>query len=290
MLARKTVQQSMLVKQLRCGLPLFYFVVVLAWLASAQAANAQPREDYKRKVPTKDRTGFALMEFFTSENCKHCAEAEETLTAVQEDVRAEGQMVYLMSFHVDYLNTPTWKDGLSRLGFSERQYYYASLLRQNRAEAGQVVVNGQFTAPANDFDKVKRVVFRTLSSALPVSINLDHRFLPESKALHIEFTVAGLKRIRRDFFYFHVALLENDIKHFVGAGPNAGVTLTHNRAVRVLESSRFDGKTGQGSIELVLPEAFEKSRASVICFVQDPQNGKVMAALQLEGPFKLQSN
>lgn len=278
------MQQSALLKRLRLRHFIFLAEVFLLLAATASLVRAQAGEDDRR--PPARGNGFALLEFFTSENCRHCAAGEDTLAGVEEDLRAGGQQVFMLSYHVDYLNSPEWKDELSKLSYSERQYFYDTFLRQNRAEAGQVVINGQFAAPAGDYEKVKRAAYRALSAGQPAQINLEHRFLPESKTVHIEFTVSGLKRIRRDFFYFHAVLLENGIKRFVGGGPNSGVALTHNRAVRVLESSRFDGRTGEGSIDLVLPEALEKSQGAVVCFVQDPQNGKVLAAVKLDRPFK----
>lgn len=233
----------------------------------------QPRPEGNKKARP-----FAVLEVFTSENSVRCDKAIRLASIISEEAKTTDENLFVLTYHVDYLNTPAWKDRLSKKSFSDRQMQYVRAFRQGRAAPGQVVINGQYHAVADKLAVVRRKIKRALSVPARAKLDLQKSISGDGASVLIHFTVRGLERIRREFFYFHTALVEESVARQVTDGPNEGVSFTHRHVVRLLEKSRFAGKTGKGSAEIVLPRAMKKEEGRVVCFVQDPRNGQILGA------------
>jgi len=85
------------------------------------------------------KDGVAVVELFTSEGCSSCPPADALLGRLVK----EGQKrVYLLAFHVDYWDTPQWRDAFSDAKFSGRQQEYAKASGSRDIYTPQMVVNG----------------------------------------------------------------------------------------------------------------------------------------------------
>ncbi len=241
------------------------FFVIFLTLYAASAVQAQPSRTLR------DQAAFALIEYFTSTNCVHCVDAEDSLTALREDAERKGRNVHILAFHIDYLNNARERDPFSRLSFSERHFRYGEHFHSARAQAGEVIINGQFAASGKSPAGIERALYRALALPARTSVKLMHRYVPQSKTIQIDFTVKGLERVRREFYYLHTALVEDGVELLVHNAA-AGEPRRLDNVVRALETTRFDGRSGEGTLQLVLGDNIVHAQARVVCFVQDPQN------------------
>lgn len=246
-------------------------LIVLVLVISVDFVKAQ---QYRRQKPKKE--GVAVVEVFTSENSRSAAETAEAVIELEGNLD-NAAAVYPIVFHVDYLNSPLWKDSLSKLSFTERQRQYAAALRQQRLVSDQAVVNGEFVSMAVNVNVLQGRIEHVLAVPARAKISIDVERGKEYSA-SIAFQVQGLQRIRREYFYFHAALVEKRVIQSVTDGINIGKTITHPNVVRVFETSRFDGKTGQGTLDLAWLPSLNLENSDLICFVQDPENNKIIGA------------
>lgn len=96
--------------------------------------------DNKITPKPQAKTGFAVVELFTSEGCSSCPPADALLAQIEKE--SQNKPVYLLAFHVDYWNRLGWKDRFSSTKFSSRQNQYANWLNLKTVYTPQVVVNG----------------------------------------------------------------------------------------------------------------------------------------------------
>ena len=153
---------------------LFWLILIVSSTAAAAlcepCAGAETLQMLDRPRKSEDNAGFALVEVFTSENCKRCLGVEELIEQTTSGKISEGKKIYPLFFSVDYMNTQQWRDDLGRLLFTERQRSYGQLFSLPKVEAGQVVVNGQWQVPGGDYQKVSRAIDRALASPAKMTV------------------------------------------------------------------------------------------------------------------------
>jgi len=99
-----------------------------------------------------DNPGFAVVELFTFEGCSSCPAAEAALAEIHNEFR---QNVYVMEFHVDYWNSPGWKDTYSS---TARQQHYVQSMHLNLAYTPQAIVNGKDELVGSDRQKLHSLI------------------------------------------------------------------------------------------------------------------------------------
>lgn len=257
---------------------LHFFVFFVCSISNASDAHKQTSNNQKQRIV---ENSFALVELFSNENCSSAEIANKMTYLVEQNARYSHEPVYVLDYHVDFLNSSDWKDPLSKIQFSNRQFDFTRVLRLKKSACSQVIVNGNTFTSAEDSLSVHRKIRRALSSKAIANIQVDKEYFKEDRTVRLKFTVEGLEKIRREYFYFYAALVESEINIVVTEGSSSGKKFTHTNVVRVLESSRFGGKTKTGTLEIVFPLDLIVTKSSIVYFVQDSQNMKVLGAGRL---------
>jgi len=129
-------------------------IVLVAALLCAQLADAAETE----------RT---VVELFTSQGCSSCPPAD----AVAGRLRTNPALIVL-SFHVNYWDSPQWTDPFASQASTERQYAYARALHERSVFTPQLVVNGKQSLVGSEEGAIRHAIAATGRVALPVQVDL----------------------------------------------------------------------------------------------------------------------
>lgn len=219
-------------------------------------------------LETTEKSGFAVVELFTSEGCSSCPPADELLADVRQ--KAKGKDIYLLAFHVDYWDRLGWQDRFSSPLFSQRQKEYADKMESRTLYTPQFIVNGTDEFPGNDarrlYSTISSVMKQPAATALTAQANSNQGNL----ALHYKADVAG-----KDYSLL-AALVQKDDSTKVKLGENGGRSLHHVQIVRQLERIALEHR--EGNIEFFKPEDFNAANWEVVVFLQDNKTGAIHAA------------
>lgn len=221
------------------------------------------------KMPGGPGPGFAVVELFTSEGCSSCPPADDLVARVQKEDK--DRPVYLLVFHVDYWNRLGWKDVFSSAAYTDRQRQYASWLNVQSVYTPQIVVNGKKEFVGSQASTLRSTIEKDLQGqGAPLSIsNLKREGNTLTWAWQTEGSKKGLSLV--------VALVQHSAATNVKAGENAGHTLSHVQIVRNLQSASLNGKNN-GAGHMDLPKEIKPGEAEVIAFLQNDDNGEIVAA------------
>lgn len=222
-------------------------------------------------VQKSEEKGFAVLELFTSQGCSSCPPADRILTDWVDKAEKEGIAVYPLAFHVDYWNKLGWKDPYSQAQFTERQSAYAEKLRLTSIYTPQLVINGQEECVGSNTSKINAYVREFLSKTPEIEIALGVPSTTDGKVDKVAYNING------DFknCVLNIALVEKGLVTQVKRGENSGRKLINDNVVR-----DFSQITPQksGSIKLDLNNIEDKSKTSLIVFLQDKTSLKILAA------------
>ncbi|MEM1028011.1 MAG: DUF1223 domain-containing protein [Planctomycetota bacterium] len=233
------------------------------WLS---AANAKPIETH--------RGPFAVVELFTSEGCSSCPPADRVLQRLHRDHGAEGERVFVLSFHVDYWNRLGWEDPFSRSEFSQRQRAYAQAFNQRSVYTPQMVVNGRSEFVGSREDQARREVERVLrpDQTAEVGVGLAAAAPEDDQRLQVDWR---LDRLPGDIV-LNVAVVEDGLSIDVPRGENHGQTLRHDGVVRGFQTITPTAK--HGSLSIPLPQDLDPAASAVVAFVQDEKTKRIIGA------------
>lgn len=172
----------------------------------------------------------ALVELYTSEGCSSCPPAERWLSKLKGETGLWTNFVPV-AFHVDYWNSPKWRDKLSDPLFSTRQQEYARLWSAKNIYTPEFILNGR---EWHNWLELRRAP--SVSSSRPGVLGVtsdDARhwqvnFVPGDVTGNYEITAAVL-----------VSALSSDVK----AGENAGRHLEHDFAALSLTTASLAKQT-----------------------------------------------
>ncbi len=202
-----------------------------------------------------------VIELFTSQGCSSCPAADKNLAKILEDSEKKGQLVYGLSFHVDYWNYIGWKDPYSKAEYTARQRKYSQLMNSEGVYTPQMIVNGRSEFVGSNKTESNSAVASALGQKNVCPIALNSIQQKEGKILvSYSFTNSPNE------LSVNVALVEKIVSNEVTRGENSGRKLTHRNVVRSFFSG--DAKK-EGTIEMEYPKGL--SASSVIVFVQDKQ-------------------
>ena len=215
---------------------------------------------------------FAVVELFASEGCSSCPPADDLLRKLIAQAQVKHQKVYVLSFQVDYWNYLGWKDPYSSKQFTGRQYQYANVLAGSRVYTPQMIINGQEAFIGSDEGKAKEAITRNLQHESVASLNLKV-FKDDVGKVRVNYQISKLL----DNTLINIALVERGLESHVTAGENEGRLLKHDNIVREFQTITL--KEPEGEIQLSsFIDQIRKDRFSVIAYVQDASNMKVLAA------------
>jgi len=221
--------------------------------------------DLALPVPT-DRV--AVVEYFTSEGCSGCPRADHLVGRLLEE--GMGDNVFLLSFHVDHFDTPTWKDPYSNPLFSARQRGY-TLTVGAALFTPQMVVNGTDLRVGSREQEVR--------GAIAAALDRPVRYQPEVRAQRIDAGVAvvdyTLPEGIRDAVV-NIALVEASRPRQSPPYRLDGRALAHENVVRRFQT--VWGQAGQHRFTLALPDDLDESAASVVVYIQHASTMEVLGA------------
>ncbi len=210
--------------------------------------------------------GFAVVELFTSEGCSSCPAADEAVGRL----KGWKKNLYILSFHVDYWNYLGWKDAFSDPAYSGRQQEYGTFFHLSSIYTPQIIVNGKVEFVGSEESTLRKVIEESINETPKSEIKI--KVLQESNhKIPVSISSDGNSALK-----LNLALVQNFTSDFIQRGENKGKTLSHFFTVR-----EFKVQTNpkvSNTYFLNIPTGFRSSDYSVVAFLQDTNNGHIIAA------------
>ena len=138
----------------------FYLALLSILIIAAPAKAASP----------------VVLELFTSQGCSACPPADALLQKLAADPR-----VLALSFHIDYWDSPEWKDPFSLHDGTVRQELYERMLKQENLYTPEVVIDGQRGMTGSRKEEITTNIDVLSERQKPISVSLqpsaDHTML-----------------------------------------------------------------------------------------------------------------
>jgi len=247
-------------------------VVALVTAAfTSRPVHSGVRQRASSSVPVPAGPGFAVVELFTSEGCSSCPPADDLVARIQKEDK--DLPVYLLAFHVDYWDRLGWKDVFSSSAYSDRQRQYARWLKLESVYTPEIVVNGKKEFVGSEASTLRSSIESNLklyNNDIKLSIS---NLKKEGNKLEWSWQTEGNKK----GLSLVVALVQHSATTNVKSGENGGHTLSHVQIVRNLQSVPLNGK-GNGTGHMDWSAAMTAGEAEVIAFLQEEDNGEIVAA------------
>jgi hypothetical protein len=214
-----------------------------------------------------------VVELYTSEGCNSCPPADRWLGTLSGKPG-----VVTLGYHVDYWDSPEWKDRFASPVFTRRQ---ADALRTDGARFSytpQVLVDGQ------DWPKWAGAPLPpTPSRPAPVAIRLAREPGQEALALDVTAQRGAPSRLSAE-----VAVVDDGLMSHVGGGENRGATLRHDGVVRAIVAVppwTADDASGAAPhaarVSVRAPEAEPGSSRHWVAVVRDAATNRPVQAIDL---------
>jgi hypothetical protein len=218
-----------------------------------------------------------LLELFTSEGCSSCPPADRLLEYLDIKQPVAGADLIVLSEHVDYWDSSSWRDRFSSPQNTARQHEYTNKYHLNGVYTPQLVVDGQFGLVGSDAREAMSAIRQAVREPkIPIAISNVTRDGDRVTA-HIDLPEAGqdFKGGRGTLF---VAIADNRAESHVGGGENAGESLAHVAVMRVLRQvGPIDLDTASAKdVTLTIQRGAGETGLRFVAFVQDPKSGHVL--------------
>ena len=223
---------------------------------------------------------FAVVELFTSQGCSSSPAADAVLGRLIDEAREQGTPVIPLAFHVDYWNKLGWKDPLSSISFSERQFSYGRNLDLPDVYTPQMIVNGTAEFVGSDVAKARESIKAALARAAETHVTLQAENIPGEEEITVKYEVDGTAKPSD---VINIALVEREVATRVRTGENAGRDLRQDNVVRLLRTISL--KRGMnGSATLKAPQEMNREKAAVVAYVQERETMAITGAVMLDLP------
>jgi hypothetical protein len=219
------------------------------------------------RTPVK---GFAVIELFTSEGCSSCPPADDLVARIQNEDK--DQPVYILAYHVDYWDRQGWKDAYSSASYSSRQNQYATWLNLQSVYTPQIVVNGKKEFVGSEEAILRSSIKADLQEPAGAQLTISN-VKTEKGQVSWQYRTQGAGKNTS----LLLAVVQRSASTKVRAGENSGRTLSHVQIVRNFQVLAIgSNSSGDGSISL--PEGVNAPDAEIIAFLQNKDNGQIIAA------------
>jgi hypothetical protein len=238
--------------------------------AAGGLPQAMPASPNPPARPNPPAPGFAVIELFTSEGCSSCPPADELIARIQQE--SKDQPVYILAFHVDYWDRQGWKDAFSSGSYSRRQSQYASWLKLQSIYTPQVVVNGDKEFVGSEESTLRSAIKADLQATPSARLTLSD---VKTNQGHVtwQYHTQGAGNNTTLF----LAIVQRSASTKVMAGENSGRTLSHVQIVRNFQVLEVGSKSS-GDGDISLPSGIAPQDAGIIAFLQNNDNGQIIAA------------
>ncbi len=171
---------------------------------------------------------------------------------------------------MDYWNYLGWKDAFSDPAYSGRQKEYGSFFHLSNIYTPQIVVNGSVEFVGSEESRLREVIEKSISEIHRTEINI--KVLQESNhRIPVSISSNG-----NPAFKLNLALVQNFATDFIQRGENRGKKLSHFFIVRDFKVQ--PNPKGLNTYFLNTPPGFQSSDYSVVAYLQDSNNGHIVAA------------
>lgn len=263
----------------RGRLPAGLLAAVLAswWLPAA--AGAGPGPEQAAPAAAAEETSFAVVELFTSQGCNSCPQAERSLARL--GAQTGGLPVFPIEWHVDYWDYLGWPDPYALPEAERRQRSYGRALG-SRIYTPQMVVNGrEVVRPAQDYSLVRAAALAAVGRPPPPDARRPALALArpahDERSVRVDYQVTDAPA----GCVLTVVAVETGLENFVPRGENRGRTLRHHNAVRGFATVALgDAAAHSGQVRIDLPEGVVRAASSIIGYVQQRADLRILAAAQ----------
>lgn len=240
-------------------------------------------------------TSVAVAELYTSEGCDSCPPADKWFSTLSH--RNGGAIP--LAFHVDYWDSLGWKDRFAKPAYTLRQRIAAFHAGGKAVVTPQLVVSGKTINFGSNEDRRGSITSRFYSrvrevAALPPKASLKLTAIATMATMATEtgtidaslsVTLAGTGTSPDAAAW--LAITENNLRSYIKAGENAGVTVDHDHVVRELIGPLKIPRSTDGNApiaqniaqSIALPKDWKRQDLSLVAFVQDQRTGEVYQAL-----------
>jgi hypothetical protein len=199
----------------------------------------------------------ALLELYTSEGCSSCPAADVWLSRLKSNPRLWKEIVPV-AFHVDYWDSPGWRDPFGAAEYSERQRTYAAQWKSRSVYTPGFVLDGKEWRgwfDRNELPRASNDPEGTLTASSEDGKRWLLRYEPADRS--------------SSTFDFQAALLGFDLTGDVQAGENRGRKLQHDFVVLTLAStvSKKSGDWFPGGLSLLPPSRLSTKRFAIAVWV-----------------------
>lgn len=222
----------------------------------------------------------ALVELYTSEGCSSCPPADQQLSTLRRSLDADAEVVPL-ALHVDYWDGIGWKDPFAQAAFGRR---HSALVAANQH---RTVYTPHFFVSGGELREwradLRQSVRRVNALPAQADVQLQATLTPQG-VLQLGAEARSAVTAAGEAAQLYVAVTEDGLSTRVPRGENGGRTLAHDAVVRRwLGPIRLESGSARLQQAVMLEPAWNRSRLSLVAFVQQERSGRVLQALAAPG-------
>lgn len=231
--------------------------------------------DAVEKSPASANRRTVLVELFTSEGCSTCPPADKLLADLEREQSNPNAEVVALSLHVDYWDSPGWRDPYSQLAFSRRQDIYSARFRGENYTP-QMIVDGREAFVGSDAARAQRAIAEAVK--MPKA-NVELVRTENKLKIKIEDAPA-----HENANVFLAVVEENLAPSTVRGGENSGRRLAHASVVRQLKSLgtlAAAQKDAEIEADVQLQPEWKKRNVKLVVFLQENQTRKIFGTAEI---------
>ncbi|GAB4021025.1 DUF1223 domain-containing protein [Spirosoma koreense] len=224
--------------------------------------------------PAKPATQpVVVLELFTSQGCSSCPPADKALQEITQEATRSGQVVYGLSFHVDYWNRLGWTDPFSTRQYTDRQRQYDRLLH-TQTYTPQLIINGRQDLIGGQRNRIEQAIQAIQKQPASAFVGVDGTLTRDSRQLTVRYSLSA-----PGAYQVHVALVQKEAHTSVQRGENGGRTLVNTNVVRQFQT--VETSNSSGSVSFPLLPNLPADQTAVLVYVQRIDNQQVVGAKML---------
>lgn len=245
------------------------FLLLIATGSAVMAFNSNFEKNNEistihRALPqAKNYRPIVVLELFTSQGCSSCPPADALLDKVKNEFE---DVVYPLSYHVDYWNYIGWEDPFSNSKFTERQKAYNIKFKNRSNYTPQIIVNGKEHFVGSNTSKLYGAIDRYRDQKTTNQINFT--YLESNKnSISFKYDILGSIEDRT----LHALLVLDRRTTQVQRGENRNRKLLNSNIVVGEKYVTLDESGGESFI--VVPEIVSPDdKISLLLLVENNKN------------------
>lgn len=226
-----------------------------------------------------------VVELFTSEGCSSCPPADELLARIGERQPIANVHLVVMEEHVDYWNGQGWDDRFSSHQITERQYGYASVLKNGNPYTPQMVVDGTVEFVGSHGQRAQESLVEA-SHRAKTAVGIEDSGVSGKGQENFSVKVGRIEGPSKgDVAEVWMAITETGLRSAVTGGENAGHELRHAAIVRWMnkigEAKAESDASFAGTAGVSLHKDWKKENLRTVVFVQEKMSRRILGAAEL---------